>query len=73
MVTEKDIGFRVRVVGRSDEWNGSTGILLGKHKKDEWDRRWSVRLEDAHPSHCWFVPEQLERVPPASESEETKG
>lgn len=63
MITERDVGFKVRVINRTDAWNGRMGILLSP-PEDCRDRRWPVRI-DGYPSRhgrCWFMPDQLERV-----------
>lgn len=63
MISERDVGFRVRVVGRSDQFNGREGVLLGL-PEGCGDRRWPVRLDGYNSRHgrVWIMPDELERV-----------
>lgn len=66
MVDERDVGFQVRIINRSDQWNGKVGTLLGR---PEDDRRWPVRIDGAITRHgrVWLMPDELERVTPPNE------
>lgn len=60
MITRRDIGFAVRIVNRTDEWNGRDGVLLGG---PEEDGRWPVRLDgvDSRHGRHWFFPNEIHR------------